>query len=78
MGADARRGGRGEVGGLGGGRARTVRVAGGGGAGGLGGPEMVRWRAGGGGRPSCWCRHALGGSVGHVRWAVGRIGVIVA
>ena len=37
VGADARRGGRGEVGGLGGGRARTVRVAGGGGAGGLGG-----------------------------------------
>ena len=39
-----------EVGGLGGGRARTVRVAGGGGAGGLKGPEMVRWSMEGGWR----------------------------
>ena len=46
VGADARRGSRVEVGGFGGGRARTVRVAGGGGAGGLGGPEMVRWTYG--------------------------------
>ena len=39
VGADARRGGRGEVGGLGGGRARPARVAGGGGVGGLGGQK---------------------------------------
>ena len=44
MGAGASRGSRVEVGGFGGGRARTARVAGGGGVVGLGGPEMIPWK----------------------------------